>query len=514
MKKPLSLIPFLLLLVLGAAAQTPVLYNTLSGVVWIDADSSNVRNAGEPRVPGILVTLVSAANDSIVSSTLSNDTGAFTLRNFTGAGTYYINYVFPGAGYVPVSARTGVIDNINSAADSTTVGLIDDNTVSTPTFSISTAANLDVFGLGLHRIATTLTYWSIQPIVPTSWSKVFRLPKSNNNLATASRATILVNQSALHPTIGFENTGATPDAGAVEGSSRLTMTPPTGGGTIPQVSTAVVKNVAFATFDGVADYQGTSGYTWDSSYSAAHSSVNITNNTQLTNVYRTLASPDSLSISGSAVSATTITGSANLQASVSTISGAGVFITYTYPTAVPLAINLISFSSRRDGNTAKLQWQANSSSAAESFVIERGTNGSTFAEIGNVGATGTSNEIASKYEFTDIAPGSGLNYYRLKMIDARGVPSFSQVEVLTFGDAAVTASSPNPVNTKMIVVANEASQIALVNAMGQAVELSVTRQFSRIILDMANVPEGIYMLHVNDTKSGVVRSERIVVVHR
>src|SRR5690606_6525503 len=99
--------------------------------------------------------------------------------------------------------------------------------------------------------------------------------------------------------------------------------------------------VTFGGYDGTTDYGGTSGVTWMDAFSAAHTTRTIINNTLL-NSYRTSTPPDSFSIGGTGVSTYTIAGG-NLQAIVLTNSGAGIFVTYTYPTAVPLPITLLSF---------------------------------------------------------------------------------------------------------------------------------------------------------------------------
>ena len=519
MKKNILLLHAILLLGISAHAQAPSLYNIISGVVWVDKDSNNTRNIGEQLVPGILVTLMNS-NDSALSSALSDANGRFTLPNYAGTGTYYINYVFPSAGYNVVLARAGLIDSISCAADSNTVNssftgfgsaLNDAFTVSTPTFTISNNTNLNSYGLGLHRLPTTLTYWSYQSMTPTNWNRTFKLPKSNNNIAIASRGAILVNSAVFHPAIGIENTStSSPDTPFVTAQGFLAMTLPVS--SIPSISSSAKKSKALATYDGTVNYSGTSGYTWDSSYAAAHTTANISGSTNLA-FYQTTLPPDSVSISASATTGYSIVSAGNVVASVSTRSGAGVFITYTYPTFVSLPITLISFSAARNGNTAMLRWTATSNAAGDGFVIEHSIDGIYFAEIGRVPAANSLSRENTNYQFTDAVPAPSTNLYRLKMTSNDGTLAYSSVATVSFDkiSGAATPAFPNPAVSTLTVTADADSRIVLLNAMGQPMNTNVAREAGKAVLDVALLPAGIYTLRIQDAGSAMPRTERIVI---
>jgi hypothetical protein len=505
MKRYLTPLFSLFLLATAAPAQA-ALYNTISGVVWHDVNSNAIRDSADNRIPGILVTLVLASNDSVVSAALSDDTGAFALKNYYGTGNFYLNYVFPYQGYTVVWRRVGTNDSINSAADSTTTGFVDNWTVSTPPFTVTSNANLHTYGLGLRRIPNTITVWDYKPVTGTSWSETFRLPKSSNGVAVANRVSFLMNEAVFHPTIGFENLDPSPQTVLVEGSGKLTLAMPTGPNVVLQ--TSVARSVSFGGYDNVTDYGGTSGITWTDASSAAHYGTDIYNNTLLDH-YRTTTPPDSVSIYGNAVSAYTISGG-SLQATVITNSGAGIFITYTYPGNVPLPITLLSFSGAVEGTGSLLRWEAFSRTDNDYFVVERSRDGLSYSELGKIPAIHHEQGQVSHYRFTDAMPEPGKNFYRLKIVAENGRSEYSPVAVVTFGKGGgVIRAYPNPASNMLTVFGAEDSRIELFNATGQLMPVSISRMDGTAVINVSTIPEGIYSLQITEAGNVAPQVERI-----
>jgi hypothetical protein len=100
-------------------AQSP--YSTLSGTVWKEAlPVDNIMSSGEATLAGILVTLKDVSTDEIISAAVSATDGTFQLQNYRGAGSYYIQYSYPSAGFTLTARRSGSDNTINSAADPST----------------------------------------------------------------------------------------------------------------------------------------------------------------------------------------------------------------------------------------------------------------------------------------------------------------------------------------------------------------------------------------------------------
>jgi uncharacterized membrane protein len=79
----------------------------------------------------------------------------------------------------------------------------------------------------------------------------------------------------------------------------------------------------------------------------------------------------------------------------------------------PLSKEIITFeSSIFNNNKIKLDWSTISEITTEVFVIQNSKDGETFIDITIVVPNGDN----TKYDFIDIFPNSGKNYYRLKIM--------------------------------------------------------------------------------------------------
>jgi len=100
--------------------------------------------------------------------------------------------------------------------------------------------------------------------------------------------------------------------------------------------------------------------------------------------------------------------------------------------AVIVPVTLMDFSAiAKPNKTSLLQWKTATELNSDYFVIERGTDGSTFAQVAIVNANGNSNSVIN-YQMTDNLPSNGVNYYRLKMVDADGQFQYSNIVSVTF----------------------------------------------------------------------------------
>jgi hypothetical protein len=101
-----------------------------------------------------------------------------------------------------------------------------------------------------------------------------------------------------------------------------------------------------------------------------------------------------------------------------------------------LAEQLLQFSGQMDNGVVQLAWQSAIETNLDDYVVERSTDGISFAPLWQVKAKdGTMNSYAGD----DTHPPTGVVYYRLKMVDADGTYGYSQV-------IAVSGISVQPFN--------------------------------------------------------------------
>ena len=114
---------------------------------------------------------------------------------------------------------------------------------------------------------------------------------------------------------------------------------------------------------------------------------------------------------------------------------------FSQPTTFTLPITLVNFTATKAALAVNLNWEVSAEINAKGYEVERSANGSNFTVIGKIAATGKGN-----YSSVDANPLSGVNYYRLKMLDKDGKFKYSDVRTVLFdGTAVVFDIFPNPV---------------------------------------------------------------------
>jgi hypothetical protein len=107
-------------------------------------------------------------------------------------------------------------------------------------------------------------------------------------------------------------------------------------------------------------------------------------------------------------------------------SDTDVIYTNTGCTNIVTPVRLLSFGGQLAGQNANLYWQTASEQNTKSFEIDWSSDGVNFTAIATAPAAGNSSVIKS-YSKIDYSIASGVNFYRLKMIDMDGRVSYSPV---------------------------------------------------------------------------------------
>lgn len=124
-----------------------------------------------------------------------------------------------------------------------------------------------------------------------------------------------------------------------------------------------------------------------------------------------------------------------------------------------LPLRLLAFSGKAAGNQAQLQWQTSAELNSADIVVEYSTDGINFSLVGTVTAAGNSTGTRN-YSFTHADAKKGVNYYRLKMLDADGKFTYSYVVRVQLGvKSTVLLLYPNPAK-EFVVVEHPASGTA------------------------------------------------------
>jgi hypothetical protein len=106
-----------------------------------------------------------------------------------------------------------------------------------------------------------------------------------------------------------------------------------------------------------------------------------------------------------------------------------------------------------------INWQTSSEWNNSHFVIEKSSLGLVFNDLAKITACGTIHSTTN-YSHLDPEPLVGVNYYRLKQVDADGQYSYSDVKTIIFDPVSVLIQVfPNPVVSNLNIHVSSDSEI-------------------------------------------------------
>ena len=163
-----------------------------------------------------------------------------------------------------------------------------------------------------------------------------------------------------------------------------------------------------------------------------------------------------------------------------------------------LGIVLQNFTATKVDTTALLQWSTINVINIDSFVVEKSSDSIDFNSIGIVVANTSTG--ANNYQFTDKNLINGINYYRLKILNADGTFQYSSIQSINnTQNIFVIGIFPNPVTARNILHINTSSNcnyLQLSDAAGRIIKMQITSGFQNTMM-MDNLSKGVYMLVVN-----------------
>ena len=175
----------------------------------------------------------------------------------------------------------------------------------------------------------------------------------------------------------------------------------------------------------------------------------------------------------------------------------------------PLPVSLVSFEALKQNNKVLLQWTTSNEVNSGRFIVERSGDGIHYIPVGNVPAKNTAGN--NYYGLTDPAPMSGLNYYRLKMVDRDGAFQYSPVRKINFNnDGDDITLYPNPVVNATLFIASSGNcnKALLYDVSGKLIKTFIL-QGRNNTLNLAGIAKGVYQLRI--FTENAVRTEKILI---
>jgi hypothetical protein len=170
----------------------------------------------------------------------------------------------------------------------------------------------------------------------------------------------------------------------------------------------------------------------------------------------------------------------------------------------PLSVELLNISATNTGKTNRVNWTTASEDKGDYFELERSVDGKEFTQLAKLQAKGE----ASGYNYIDATAASGINYYRLKMIDASGKHFYSKIVSATVRNGAFSVNAfPNPVNDRLhvAVYGNQGAHAAItVTDVQGKVVFRLSDVGSETSVDMTGLVPGVYMVTYSDSHQNKV----------
>lgn len=185
----------------------------------------------------------------------------------------------------------------------------------------------------------------------------------------------------------------------------------------------------------------------------------------------------------------------------------------------PLPITINHFNGTKQNGDHLLSWKVTcNSSPTAGMVIERSSDGRTYAAVYNI--TATALQCQQPFRYTDANPAAGINYYRLKVTDAGGKVTYSSLVSLINGNRGVDVMniSPNPVtggrfNLKVSAAQPANMEIVITDMQGRILQkqtASLIAGFNEVPVNVSSLASGSYQVAVY-TAEGRAGIQRFVI---
>ena len=180
--------------------------------------------------------------------------------------------------------------------------------------------------------------------------------------------------------------------------------------------------------------------------------------------------------------------------------------------SLPVTLAGFDVTLAENRRSVQMEWKTVSGHDFSHFELERGQDVKSLIPIAHIPGRSSNSEIPNSYRWIDAHSRTGLNYYRLKMVDSDGSVSFSQIKsiIVPEGANADFAIRPVPADGSFFLAAEQGkfpAEISVTDTRGIVI-------FGKIVtaadepVSTASLTPGVYFVRVKG--SSVV--QRILIV--
>jgi len=197
---------------------------------------------------------------------------------------------------------------------------------------------------------------------------------------------------------------------------------------------------------------------------------------------------------------------------LATGAGAG----FSFGMVLPLKFSPIQV--KQLNGSVSIRWQTFEENSTRSFTIERSTDSRSWTSIGKMNPGAAS---SNHYQFSDLSPRNGINYYRVCAVDSEGIRTYSEILTAQYNSAANNIEiSPNPARTvaNINVISINPSESSTLNYRlysnaGLMVDHGTFTGTRTMALNVGSLANGAYQLVLTNASGGDHYSRSLFVQH-
>lgn len=148
----------------------------------------------------------------------------------------------------------------------------------------------------------------------------------------------------------------------------------------------------------------------------------------------------------------------------------------------------------------KVEWKCATEAMGDKYELEHSIDARSFTKIETIAATGKEHVYTQWHE----NPSIGINYYRIKMVDAGGKYRYSKVVSATVKatDAFSIEAFPNPVknivSVKAIGAVNGKGTVTITDLAGRIVKTATEVSGNKADINVGDLSSGVYLINYTD----------------
>jgi Secretion system C-terminal sorting domain len=187
---------------------------------------------------------------------------------------------------------------------------------------------------------------------------------------------------------------------------------------------------------------------------------------------------------------------------------------FSVSTALPVVFN--KFYVQNIASTNLLTWQTHSETNHSRYEVERSSNAQNWFSISKVKAD-LSRSSSKTYEYLDIAPLLGRNYYRIKQVDLDGTTSYSEIRSVHLNpEKDKLIVFPNPSTDRVIKIeyfskTNMIDQVQVYNQVGQTIySKEVKANEVDESINLSTFSQGLYFISLRDSAGQILEVQKLM----